>query len=55
VRFRSPPDHAQIAAGCHAYGERVEDPAEVLPALRRGLENIASGRSAVLDMVIKPI
>jgi acetolactate synthase-1/2/3 large subunit len=55
VRFERPPDYAQIARGCHAYGERVEDPDEVAPAIRRGLAALEQGQSAVLDMIIKPI
>ena len=55
VRFENPPDYAQIARACHAYGERVEEPDQVGPALRRGLEAVAGGQAAVLDMVIAPI
>ena len=55
VRFENPPDFAQIARGCHAYAERVEDPDEVGPALRRGLAALEQGQAAVLDMIIKPI
>jgi acetolactate synthase I/II/III large subunit len=55
VRFENPPDYAQIAQACHAYGERVTDPAEVAPALQRGLAAVAQGQAAVLDMIIKPI
>jgi len=35
-----------------AAGERVEDPAEVLPALRRGLEHVQNGRSAIVDVIL---
>ena len=44
------PDYAKLAESCGAYGEMVEDPAEVEPALRRGLETIADGQPAVLDV-----
>ena len=33
-----------------AYGERVERPDDVLPALRRGLEKVRGGQSAILDV-----
>jgi acetolactate synthase-1/2/3 large subunit len=37
-----------------AYGERVEDPAEVLPALRRGLNAVRQEkRQAILNIVCK--
>jgi acetolactate synthase-1/2/3 large subunit len=55
VRFENPPDYAQIARACHAYGERVEDPDEVRPSIRRALAALEQGQAAVLDMVIKPI
>ncbi len=42
-----------LAEACHAYGEKVEDPAEVKPALERGLEQVQGGRPAVLDVRIE--
>jgi acetolactate synthase I/II/III large subunit len=36
-----------------AVGERVEDPDEVLPALRRGLEQVRRGQSVILDMILE--
>jgi acetolactate synthase-1/2/3 large subunit len=44
-----------MARSCHAYGERVEDPAEVEAAIARALAAVASGQSAVLDVIIDPI
>ena len=55
VRFQGPPDHAALARSCHAYGERVEDPAEVRPAIERALAAVEQGQSAVLDVIIDPI
>lgn len=40
-------DQAARAFGC--YGERVEDPAQLIPALGRA---VASGRPAVLDVIV---
>jgi hypothetical protein len=37
----------------HAVGERVEDPNEVLPALRRGLDHVKAGRSVILDVILR--
>jgi thiamine pyrophosphate-dependent acetolactate synthase large subunit-like protein len=42
-------DFAALARVFGAYGERVEDPAAVLPAIRRALD---SGLPAVVDVVI---
>jgi thiamine pyrophosphate-dependent acetolactate synthase large subunit-like protein len=42
-------DFAALARVFGAFGERVEDPADLLPALKRAL---ASGLPAVVDVVI---
>jgi acetolactate synthase-1/2/3 large subunit len=55
VRFQGPPDHAALARSCHAYGERVDDPAEMVPAIRRAMAAVEQGQAAVLDVVIDPI
>jgi acetolactate synthase I/II/III large subunit len=55
VRFSTPPDYATLAQSCHAHGERVEDPDELLPALERGLALVREGQAAVLDVAITPI
>ena len=47
------PDYAVLVQACRGYGETVTDPAEVLPALRRGLERVRAGQAAVLDMRIQ--
>ena len=44
------PDYALIAKACRAYGETVTEPDQVLPALRRGLDEVRSVRAAVLDV-----
>jgi acetolactate synthase-1/2/3 large subunit len=46
--FDPPIDFAKEAEAAGAYGENVRDPAEVEPALRRGLERIRSGQPAVI-------
>jgi acetolactate synthase-1/2/3 large subunit len=55
VRWSDPPDYATLAKACHAYGERVSEPAELGPAIDRGLKAVRSGQSAVLDVVMAPI
>ncbi len=44
------PDYAAISAASGAYAETVSDPADLLPALRRGLERVDAGEPAVLDV-----
>ena len=41
-------NYAEIARGFGAYGERVTDPKEIKPALRRALE---SGKPAIIDVI----
>jgi acetolactate synthase-1/2/3 large subunit len=45
------PNFAKVAEEFHCYGERVENPNEVGPAIDRALRD---GRPAVLDVVINP-
>jgi acetolactate synthase-1/2/3 large subunit len=54
TRFRSAPDLAALSRACHAHGESVEDRAGLIPALRRGLSAVETGRSAVIDVRIAP-
>jgi len=46
------PRYDLLAAAVGAAGERVEKPDEVLPALRRGLDLVRSGQSAVVDVIL---
>jgi len=44
------PDYAAIAGACGAYGRTVDDPSEVLPALKEALARVRAGQVAVLDV-----
>jgi acetolactate synthase-1/2/3 large subunit len=44
-------DHAALAQSLGCYGERVDTPEQIGPALRRAFQ---SGRPAVLDVQIRP-
>ncbi len=46
------PDFVKIAEAFGAYGEMVTDPEQVQDALRRGLEAINGGKSAIINVVI---
>ena len=48
--FDPPIDFAKEAEAAGAYGENVRDPAEVAPALKRGLEQVRSGTPAVISV-----
>jgi len=49
------PDYAKIAQACNAFGRTVEDPADINPALKEGLEQVRSGQPAVLDIRLEPV
>lgn len=44
------PDYAKVAHACGAYGWTVDDPADVLPALSEAIDQVYSGRPAVVDV-----
>ncbi len=46
------PDYDVLVQACRGYGERVDDPADVLPALQRGMERVRAGQAAVIDIRI---
>jgi len=48
--FDPPIDFAKEAEAAGAYGENVRDPAEIGPALQRGLKQIRSGTPAVISV-----
>jgi acetolactate synthase-1/2/3 large subunit len=43
----------EIIRAFDGYGERVEDPAELIPAVRRGLQAVKEGRQAVLNVLAR--
>jgi len=47
------PEYAFVAQACGAYGRTVEDPTDVMPALRDALDQVRRGRPAVLDVRIE--
>jgi acetolactate synthase-1/2/3 large subunit len=49
------PDYSAMARVFDGYGEKVEDPGEVRPSLERGLEALASGRLALIDMWLERV
>ncbi len=53
--IRPTPDYAAIVRAFAGYGERVDDPRAVGPALERGLDAIASSRVALIDVWLDPV
>lgn len=52
-RFDPPPDFAAEARAAGAHGEYVEDPAEVGPALTRGLSAVRDGQPGVVAVRVR--
>jgi acetolactate synthase-1/2/3 large subunit len=48
------PDYAALAPAFGAHGECVSKPAQLQPALRRGIEAVQQGRLALLDVRLEP-
>ena len=44
-------DYAAMARAFGGYGERITDPAEIIPAIRRGIEQTENGTPALLEFI----
>ena len=51
--IKPPPEYALVAQACGAYGRLVEDPGDVMPALKDALDQVRRGKPAVLDVRIE--
>jgi thiamine pyrophosphate-dependent acetolactate synthase large subunit-like protein len=49
------PDYPALARAYGGYGESVEHPSGVRPALLRGLEAVSKGNLALIEMVLAPV
>jgi acetolactate synthase-1/2/3 large subunit len=49
------PDYVKLAEAYGGWGERVEKPGELRAALKRGLEQCAMGRLALVDIVLEAV
>jgi acetolactate synthase-1/2/3 large subunit len=47
-------DYTGVARALGGYAERVEAPADVLPALERGRKAVMAGRPALLEFITRP-
>ncbi len=45
--------YSKVAEGLGAYAERVEKPAEIIPAAQRALQAADAGRPALLEIITK--
>lgn len=46
-------DYTKIAEGLGGYSERVEEPDEIIPAIKRAEKSLESGRAALLEVITK--
>jgi acetolactate synthase-1/2/3 large subunit len=46
-------DYAKLAEALRGYGETVEDPDEIIPAIKRAKKALDSGKPAILNMITK--
>jgi acetolactate synthase-1/2/3 large subunit len=46
-------NYAKVGEGLGGYAERVEKPDEVVPSIKRALKSLSSGRSALLEFIVK--
>jgi thiamine pyrophosphate-dependent acetolactate synthase large subunit-like protein len=44
-------DYAMMARAFGGYGERVTDPADIVPAIRRGIAQTQAGKPALLEFI----
>ena len=49
------PDYAMLAQAFGGHGEKVEKPADVRAALKRGLDAVAKGKLALVHMVLEAV
>jgi acetolactate synthase-1/2/3 large subunit len=54
VDIQPTPDYSTVARAFGGYSERVTEPEEALPALRRALGEVERGRLALLDVLVAP-
>ncbi len=54
VELTPSPDFERIIEACGGYGERVESPGELMSALQRGLDAVANGTPALLNVITQP-
>ncbi len=49
------PDYAAIARAFDGYGEKVQEPGELRPALERGLQAVGRGQMTLIDVWLEPV
>jgi acetolactate synthase-1/2/3 large subunit len=52
VNITPAPDYVKVAEAFGAYGEKLAEPGKIEAALKRGLRQIAGGKTALLDVIV---
>jgi acetolactate synthase-1/2/3 large subunit len=50
TELKPAPDYEKVITTCGGYGEKVEAPGDLLPALRRGMEAVRAGTPALINV-----
>jgi acetolactate synthase-1/2/3 large subunit len=50
VDISPPANYALLAEACGGYGRMIDDPSELLPALKEAMAEVRDGRLAVIDV-----
>jgi acetolactate synthase I/II/III large subunit len=50
TELKPSPDYEKVIETCGGRGEKVEDPGDLVPALRRGLETVRAGTPVTLNV-----
>jgi acetolactate synthase-1/2/3 large subunit len=53
VEIEPLPDYVKLAEAFGAYGEKIEAPEDLEPALKRAFKELAQGRSVLLDVIME--
>ena len=46
-------NYSEMAKAFGGYGERITDPSQIAPAIRRGIEQTRAGKPALLEFITK--
>jgi acetolactate synthase-1/2/3 large subunit len=50
TELKPAPDYEKVIETCGGYGQKVEAPGDLLPALKRGLDAVRSGTPALVNV-----
>jgi acetolactate synthase-1/2/3 large subunit len=51
TELKPPPDYEKVIESCGGHGEKVEGPANLMPALERSFKAVRSGTPALMNIM----